>query len=328
MHINHNRIKEISALYLAERKPFIKNSSFAHYWEIANNYIYPFLGEMTFDDLSISELNRYIGNLKSKGKTSGKGGLSDKTIKDVITLLKSIFEYAIDNCYCSNSVIFPKMRNIKQKPSTTLVLSPSDQTLLEEYILGNLNPLYSGIILSLYTGMRIGEICALTWEDIDVENSLISVNKTILRIKNTDECSELHDNHIPKTVLTINTPKTDTSERIIPLPRYINERIKTLIKQRSSRDNQYYVLSDSDKPIEPRDYYKKYKKILSACGITTNYTFHALRHTYATRCVEQNVDPKIISELLGHSNVSITLNTYVHPTMKMKRESVEKLVSQ
>lgn len=321
--IKYNTIKELTVLYLAERKPFIKNTSYSHYWELANNYIYPHIGELTFSDFKNDALINYLECLKRSGKTSGSGGLSDKTIKDVMVLLKSIFNYAADNCYCPPNVVFPKTRCIQKTSPMILVLTKKDQSLLEEYVLNNLNLIQYGILLSLYTGMRIGEICALKWEDIDVDNSLISVNKTILRIKNVD--AHRGNKVEPRTILTVNSPKSATSNRMIPIPMYITEITKTIMKQRQHFSKDYYVLSDSDKPIEPREYYKRYKRILVNCGINAKYTFHTLRHTFATRCVEQNIDPKIISELLGHSNVSITLNRYVHPTMKMKRDSVEKL---
>ena len=170
-----------------------------------------------------------------------------------------------------------------------------------------------GIILSLYTGLRIGEICALKWSDIDFINNQIIVNHSVTRIKNINES-------FLKTKIIINEPKTEYSKRVIPIP---NSIINSL-KQVFPNNKDYYFLTNSCKVLEPRTYYNKYKKVLKKIGLE-KYNYHALRHTFATRCIEIGFDPKSLMEILGHSDIKITLSLYVHPTNTLKKQYMNKL---
>ena len=161
----------------------------------------------------------------------------------------------------------------------------------------------------MYTGLRLGELCALKWNDIDVKNLTISVNRTVQRI--------VSENKSQKSILIETPPKSDSSKRIIPVS---SEIMELLLKLYS---NHPYVFG-KEKPLEPRTMQYRFKKILEKAGIE-NRNFHTLRHTFATNCIENNMDVKTLSEILGHSNVKITLNCYVHPTMDSKREQIEKL---
>lgn len=314
----HNNISGLAKIYLSARRPFLKESSYAHYAELAENYIDPYVGKRHFEDLDNIMAGKYITQLKTCGKTSGKGGLSDKTIRDICSLLKSIYYFAAENGDCPSDIRFPRLTVPKPSKMKSQILTASHRKQLETFLTANMNPENLGIMICLYTGMRIGEICALKWADVDFDNCLINVNRTVLRIRNTEARGKQ-----PKTIIVTGTPKTDSSHRTIPVPQAIGKILKTEGKQMSA---DYYVATCSDKLMEPRRYYEKYKQILRKCGIATEYTFHALRHTYATRCIESGIDPKVISELLGHSSVTITLNRYVHPTMEMKKRCVERLL--
>lgn len=314
----HNNISTLTKQYLSARKPFLKESSYAHYSELAEHYIEPYIGSIHFETLDGMTIENYISKLKTDGKTSGKGGLSDKTIRDIWSLLKSIYIFAADTGNCPPDIRFPRLTVLKPQRMRSQILSATHRKQLETYLMQDLNPENLGILLCLYSGLRIGEICALKWSDVDVENGLINVNRTVLRIRNTDAHGKQ-----PKTVIVTGTPKTESSRRAIPVPQRI---CRLLRSQGRSMPGEYYVTTCSNRLMEPRRYYDKYKQILRKCGITAEYTFHALRHTYATRCIEAGIDPKVVSELLGHSSVTITLNRYVHPTMELKKRSVEKLL--
>lgn len=318
MPTKRSNISSLTRQYLTAKRPFLKESSYAHYVELAENYIEPYVGKLKFEELDSDTAVKYISQLKIRGRTSGKGGLSDKTIRDVCSLLKSVYNLAAENGICPSDIRFPRFTISKPSRMKSQILSLEHQKQLEAYLMANMCPENLGIMLCLYTGMRIGEICALKWSDVDLESCLINVNRTVLRISNTQVRGKQ-----PKTVIVTGTPKTDSSQRVIPVPKAIGKLLRTEGKQQSA---DYYVATCSTRLMEPRRYYEKYKQILRRCGITTNYTFHALRHTYATRCIENGIDPKVVSELLGHSSVTITLNRYVHPTMEMKKRCVERLI--
>lgn len=313
-----NNISSLTKHYLASRRPFLKDSSYAHYEELAENYINPYVGRIHFENLDSNKAGEFINSLKTTGKTSRKGGLSNKTIRDVCSLLKSVYYFAAANGDCPPDIRFPRFTMAKPSRMKSQVLSSTHQKQLEKYLMDNITPENLGIILCLYTGMRIGEICALKWSDVDFESCLINVNRTVLRIRNTEKRGKG-----PKTIIVTGTPKTDSSQRAIPVPKAIGKLLKSEGKKMLG---DYYVATCSNRLMEPRRYYEKYKQILRKCGISTDYTFHALRHTYATRCIENGIDPKVVSELLGHSSVTITLNRYVHPTMEMKKRCVERLM--
>ena len=318
MPAKRNNISSLTKHYLAARRPFLKESSYAHYVELAEHYIEPYVGKINFEDLDSNKAGEYISRLKTCGRTSGKGGLSDKTIRDICSLLKSVYYFAAEKGDCPSDIRFPRLTLAKPSRMKSQVLTASHQKQLEAYLKANMSPENLGIILCLYTGMRIGEICALKWSDVDFESCLVNINRTVLRIRNTEKRGKQ-----PKTVIVTGTPKTETSQRVIPVPKAIGKLLKAEGKQ---MPGDYYVATCSNHLMEPRRYYEKYKQILRKCGITTDYTFHALRHTYATRCIESGIDPKVVSELLGHSSVTITLNRYVHPTMELKKRCVERLL--
>ena len=163
----------------------------------------------------------------------------------------------------------------------------------------------------MYSGLRIGELCALKWSDIDFENGIVRVSKALQRVP--DKLGK------GKTKIAITSPKSKTSVRDIPVPFFILD-----LLEQEKRSGEFYVLSRTSKPMEPRTMQNRFKAILKNCGIR-NANFHLLRHTYATVCIESGFDAKTVSELLGHSNVNITLNRYVHSSMETKRRCVDRL---
>ena len=179
---------------------------------------------------------------------------------------------------------------------------------LESYLLHNQNNTNISVLLCLFTGLRVGELCGLKWSDIDFQNGAVSVCRTVQRI-----------NKHGKSEVAIGSPKSKSSVRIVPIPDFL----LAILKAKRKGDD-FYIITGTSKPTEPRTMQNRFKSILKTCGIR-NVNFHLLRHTYATICIENGFDPKTLSELLGHADASITLNRYVHSSMQMKKNYVSRL---
>lgn len=194
------------------------------------------------------------------------------------------------------------------------ILSRSHHRQIMEYIKSHFTFKNLGIYICLSAGMRIGEICALTWEDLDIENGIIHVQKTIQRIY------IIEDNR-KHTEIILDTPKTKNSIREIPMTRDLLKMIRPLKKV---VNDHFYVLTNEATPTEPRTYRNYYKQFMQTLGLPA-MKFHGLRHSFATRCIESKCDYKTVSVLLGHSNISTTLNLYVHPNLEQKKRCMEQM---
>ena len=194
------------------------------------------------------------------------------------------------------------------------VLTRKEQEQLESFLCQHLGSLEAGIIVALYGGLRIGEICALQWGDINFENETIQVSKTMIRIQNVNKASGEK-----KTKILISSPKTQSSNRLIPMPSFVMK-VLSQIKQEAD----IFLITGTTSYMEPRTYLEKYKQILKKAGLKP-FPFHSLRHTFATRCVESGFDTKSLSEILGHANVNTTLQRYVHPSIDVKKEQMNRL---
>lgn len=305
-------VKELMEKWLEEQRSVIKQSTYAHYSYLLEKHIYPDLGSCYVSSVNNQSLDAFLKNKLMYGRLDGRGGLSAKTVSDIRSLLKSGFSYALEqgySCEITGKLYYPKQR----KPRTK-ILTRQEQLRLEQYLSQNPEPLELGILTVLYSGLRIGEICALTWGDVNFENGTISVSKTLTRIQDRS------GQRSSKTRLFIDRPKTESSVRIIPLPTAILELLK-----RNRLGKQIYLLTGTESWLEPRLCLMKYKKILERAGLEP-CTFHTLRHTFATRCVEAGFDAKSLSEILGHANVNTTLQRYVHPTLDQKKIQMERLL--
>ena len=300
--------------FLLQKKYCVKESTYSHYCNLIERHIRTELGALRLCDLSAYTIERYADEKLSNGKVNSTDGLSPKTVKDLLTLIKSVLKYGITKGLIPSNVISFSSPKVFKKDIE--ILSKDEQETLEKSTICADN-LHFGIYLCLYTGMRIGEVCALQWKDIDLINSTISINKTIQRISNHDGQAE-----IKKTKIVIASPKSLASKRTIPLPHMLCEQLSRRKQMYCSGSS--YFLTDSERFIEPRNYYARYKEVLYNCGLS-QYTFHALRHTFATRCIEIGFDPKVLSEILGHTDVKITLDRYVHPSLDRKRTCMELL---
>lgn len=290
----------------------IKESTYSKYVFAVEKHIKPELGGVRVCDLTTEHLDLFIHNKLTRGKLKQEEGLAPKTVVDLLSVFKLALKYGSERGF-----ILPEhltIHNPRQPIPDIKIMDESACKKLETYILHHLDsPVCIGILLSMYTGLRIGEVCALRWEDINLETKILSVNKTLMRIQDNSPNAE------SKTKIIVCTPKTGNSIRKIPLPDCI---CPFLLKMQNNPHS--YLLTGSKSYMEPRSYYNHYKKIL--CDIDLDiYNYHALRHTFATRCVEQGFDVKSLSEILGHADVSTTMRRYVHPSMKTKRQQMQLL---
>lgn len=302
--VTKKNISQIADLWKEEKRQFVKKSTFAAYSLIVETHLQPAFGNLTavtekdVQDFVLQKLN---------------GGLSQKTIKDMLIVLRMILKFGAKKNYCVYApidVIFPTDRERQELE----VLSIANQKKIMRFVEENFTFRNLGIFICLSTGIRIGEICALTWDDIDTDNGVIHIRKTIQRIY-------VKENGIKKTELLIDTPKTATSMRDIPMIKDLYEILKPLKKV---VNNDYFVLTNEATPTEPRTYRNYYKKLLDKLGIPP-IKFHGLRHSFATRCIESKCDYKTVSVILGHSNISTTLNLYVHPNYEQKKKCIDKM---
>jgi len=293
----------------------IKYSTFTKYYDIVNNHIRR-LFEIDTSSFDIDVVNNFISNLYSRGRIDNKGGLSEKYITDIYSVLRAIIEYALDKGYLQR-FNFKKVKSFKKDMSVIRVFTSSQQELLVKYLISDIDFCKMGTILAFYSGMRIGEICALKFSDIDFTEGSVRIYKTLQRVKNLDENAE------SKTKIIITSPKSSKSIRVLPVQGDILKYLFELKRKYNCKD-EYYLLTGTSKYIEPRLLEKKFKTYLEECNLE-NINFHSTRHTFATIAVEKEFDIKTLSEILGHSKVTFTLERYVHSSMKQKRTNIEKL---
>lgn len=300
----------LSEEWFENAKLHTKISTQNKYYNMLTLYILPQYGHQTFDSMTYESIESYCHFLLTAGGKKGQG-LSTKTVSDILSIIRNITKFAQKK---GISVGYdPSIIYVKQKSKQMQVLNKIEQTRLCEYILANPEPCNIGILVCLFTGLRIGEICALRWEDVSLQNQTIYIHQTLQRIQTPLDNKS-------KTQIIITTPKSACSIRIIPLP---DEICKILIEYQKSSEG-YLLTNDEYKFIEPRTMQNKFKKALKITNIMDT-NFHTLRHTFATRCIELGFDVKSLSEILGHASVNITMNRYVHPTFEMKKENMEKL---
>lgn len=300
----------ISKEWLKERGLFLKESSIAKYRNILNCYLFPEFGDRYVTDIKKEDLQRYLIKQPTSGGMRGKG-LSPQVIKSIVFVFQSVSEYA-HNARNLEVVSFGKVA-MKDHKKPLRVLSVNEQYKLEQCLLSEINGAGLGIMLCLYTGIRLGELCALKWEDISFANRKLDIRATMTRIQMPGDPKH-------KTRVIVTPPKSVSSMREIPIP---SDMIR-LLEGRDSQKDTYFLTGCRKDYMEPRTMENHFKAVIDMCGIE-NANFHALRHTFATRCIERGFDVKSLSEILGHASVKITLDRYVHPTMELKQKNMEKL---
>lgn len=302
--VRKKTIREIALLWKEDKKQYVKQSTYSIYALMLENHIFPAFGNLyELDERKVQDF------VLQKLKT----GLGQNSIKSILVILKMVQKFGIKRGFLPYSeweIKFPTSRERYQLE----VFSIDAHKRMMNFILEHFTFRNLGIYLCLATGLRIGEVCALTWDDINTETGVISVRKTLERIYVVDG-QEKH------TKVIIDSPKTKNSIREIPMPEElvrVMEPLKKVVK------GSYFVLTNSDKPTEPRTYRNYYKKLLDELNMP-QLKFHGLRHSFATRCIESNCDYKTVSVILGHSNISTTLNLYVHPNLDQKKKCIDRM---
>ncbi len=297
-------IREIALAWKEDKQRYVKQSTYAAYALILENHIMPVFGEC--EALSEELVQEFVLQKLDSG-------LSTKTVKDILIVLKMVMKFGVKNewmNYCEWDIKYPTIDTIKEME----VLTIANHKKILDFIKQNFTFRNLGIYISLTAGLRIGEICGLKWSDMDTVKGTITVNRTIERIY------ILEGDH-KHTELVINTPKTKNSCREIPMSKELLAMVRPLKKVVPP---DYYVLTNEVKPTEPRTYRNYYYRLMKRLDIP-RLKYHGLRHSFATRCIESNCDYKTVSVLLGHANITTTLNLYVHPNMEQKKRCITKM---
>ncbi len=283
----------------------LKESTCCRYHTAVEKHIRPRLGGFLPQDISGEAIDAFSGDLLLEG-------LAPKTVKDILIVLRLVLKFAakqIPDGLPELEINYPK-----EHRKDARVLTPDEQKKLIKYLANDIDCCKFGVLLAMFTGLRIGELCALRWENISIHERTIKVDATMQRLKNSGEGG--------RTKVVTGSPKSDLSSRIIPL----SESAAKLCKYMSVRDQSAYILTGNSTFIEPRTLQYRMKKYAKDCGLEGVH-FHTLRHTFATRCIEAGFEIKSLSEILGHAATSITMERYVHSSMKLKRENMMKLTA-
>ena len=283
-----------------------KESTIVKYGYILDKHIKPKLGGAYPAGLSTGIIDSFRDELINKDD------LSPKTVKDILMLLRSILKYTskqYPGVFQPIEITYPRENKKEMR-----VLTREEQSHFISYLLEDMDACKFGTFIALFTGMRIGEICALKWENICLKEGTIKVDKTMQRLKNIEDDTD------SKTKIVMSSPKSDNSRRIIPMTTQVAE----LCRQIQPDSQASYVLTGNDNYMEPRALQYRLGKYTQECGLEGVH-FHTLRHTFATRCVEVGFEIKSLSEILGHSSTTLTLDRYVHASIELKRENMSKL---
>lgn len=300
----------LAEMWLSDIRVAVKESTYTRYHRIVSKYLIPRVGGQVLSRMDNKHFRHFPELLLAEGGIC-HGPLAPKTVTDILCVLKSILRYGKDNDYpCPDASCLKSPQTV---PKNVKILSDETRMRMEQILLESDDTTSIGIFFTLFTGVRIGELCGLRWGDINFGNRTASISRTVERIADLDPISD------HKTKVVIGAPKTRGSVRVIPLPDFLLQYLK-----KHQLESDRYLLTGDCSYTEPHQYYVRYRKFLKRNGID-HYTFHALRHTFATRCVEIGFDTRSLSEILGHTNITTTLSIYVHPTLQQKKIQMERL---
>lgn len=291
--------------WLHYKHSFVKESSFRNYKFIVEKHIKSILGNKNLLEIACYDMSEFVKIKKQEAHSS--------SLKGMLIILKSILKYTKKKYGIDFDFDFQTgyIKNIDCYGVE--IFNERERERLYKYLSASNDIKDLGIFISLYSGLRIGEVCGLKWRDVDLENRIIYVKRTVQRI--------YIDKRFESQVV-ITTPKTRRSARQIPISRALVEK---LAKNESNYDPESYITTGSCyKTSEPLTYRYTYKQVLRKCNIPYK-KFHCLRHTFATRCIRVGMDVKSLSEVLGHSNIATTMNIYVHSSYEVKKKYLDKL---
>lgn len=300
---NSMTIDTLTLLWLSDVKLNRKESTYQKYESICEKYIKPIWGSLCTDTIQREQIMADMPK-----------DISESIAKSIICVINAIFNYG--GFFYGTESIHLSYKNTSRKNNSTKtiqIINITDQHKLLEVLLTEPDIYKLGILLCLYMGLRLGEICALKWEDIDIQCRIMHIKRTVQRLKITDSVETTEK----KTILYESQPKTVHSIREIPIPDILFQKLLPYYKEGA------YIFGKNS-PMDPRTYQYKFKAYLKKADIEPVH-FHSLRHTFATNCISNGADVKSVSEILGHANVNITLNRYVHPAMETKRNIVNSI---
>lgn len=298
--------------WLRTKRLSVKESTYIRYRNTIENHIKPDLGKYPISKISTSLMEQFVSHKLQDGRKDGNGGLSPKSMSDIMVIIKESFKYAQSYgviVICSFDRI-----SFKKNAQEMRVLTLLEEQRLLDVLFKDFDRYKLGVFICLYTGIRIGELCALQWKNVSLSENAIKIEHTMQRLQSEDL------NALKKTRIIVTEPKSFAALRTIPLPEFVIEVIKPFV----GTPNAYVLSGECKTIIEPRTMQNRFKTYLIE-GQINDANFHSLRHTFATRCVEAGFDVKTLSEILGHSSVKITLDKYVHSSMQLKRNNMEKL---
>lgn len=301
----NTQLKTLINVWLVQKRPMITPSTYANFLLIAENHLIPYMGKQRISSITEADIQTYINSLYNGGRLDKKGGLTVKTIRDVILVLRLCLVFAYKEQIIPmlnwDLIEYPRDFSVKK----VISLSKDEEMALIQCIYMKMNRRSAGVLIALFTGIRIGELCGLQMRDISLIDKTIMIQRTVQRIYDKSKgVSHIH----------IGAPKTASSARTIPLPSLLINIIK---KYYSDNPNQYF-LTGKMKPTEPRTYRQFFARFLKRNNLRT-VKFHEIRHTFAVRAIEiPDFDIKSLSEILGHKNVSFTLNVYGRANMQQK----------
>ncbi len=290
-------------------RPTSKVKTYARYAQIVETHLIPRLGQYELEDLTPQLLQHQIVDMGKCGNRRTGNGLAPSTLNLIVSVIQdsltTAYTIEVTKLYAADKIKRPRIEEKKVECFTV-----AEQKTLEEAVKADRRPKTFGILLCLYTGLRIGELLALEWSDIDFDKREISISKTCHDSRGKDG----------NYVRFVNPPKTSTSMRVIPIPK----QLMPMLRETKKRNNSRFIVGDGDKTISIRSYQRTYELILKKHGIP-HRGFHALRHTFATRAIECGMDVKTLSEILGHKNPTVTLNRYAHSLMEHKKDMMNRL---
>ncbi len=291
-------------------RPTAKPRTFIRYSEIVRQHLIPEIGGYELDELSALTLQRYITRLLSSGNLKNEKGLSTSAVNSIITVIQGSLKTAHD-LKLSSDYFGDRLKRPKAEERKIDCFTKTEQRALEQAALSDKRPKMFGIVLCLYTGLRIGELLALEWQDIDLSTGMLTVSRSCYDCVGEDG----------RFCRSTGTPKTASSKRAIPLPKELTAVLK---RQKKNSTSSYVIVDKNGCPVSVRSYQRSFELLLKKKNIKKK-NFHALRHTFATRALECGMDVKTLSELLGHKNSAVTLNRYVHSNLDHKKEMMNKL---
>lgn len=296
---------KVAALWKEDKRRYVKKSTYAVYSQLCNKCILPYFKDCGKPDEPA--VQAFADSMLSEG-------YAIKTVKDTMLVLNMILRYG------EKLHAWPHEDTTIHYPTDTeqthrlCTLSPDNQQKILNYVRQNFSLKNLGLLICLQSGLRIGELCGLKWEDLDPSAGVIMVNKTVQRIF-------ISDGELKENFLSVDTPKTPSSIRDIPMTSELRSLIRPL---RKIMNPHHYMLSNDSAPVEPRAYRLYYKRLLAKLEIP-QVRFHALRHSFATRCIQSKCDYKTVSAILGHSSITTTLDLYVHPGYSEKKLAIERM---